>query len=833
MLKPAIHPDPRIVAVLLVTCFFTTALGVAHADAASVAYKKGKAYLADRNAPEALAHLEYAYKLKPNSERYRNALFEARDLYLDYGANLAPTLGPKGYSLLVSLANRCQEIDPDDGRTLSVLRELGKQRSTLLSRLEQAMAAATSGATETAKRLLAPALPLEEHFNQVPRIREEIRYQEQLFNIRSLRDSGAFERAFSELDSALFQRPGASNTLTLKDELTSDYLESLRLSLAPYLESSRLSDLAAGLALVRKAEATCPQCKARIEGAETIRERYKKGVEQHLRMLSLAKSPSASWVRCRVLDEASGVLGESQWPEHDGHCDSEQGRLNVSIVTNGPVECGNPSFDAIIYSVFPGGIRYVQPTSLSPHSGGSTDLGIEIELLNCDSGSLGERNVKTRSSVYTAGIQQIVNSEYVELERRLSAAERELSRIQAHAQAEPGNYGYSLALIATSFSVGSLRTKLRNTPAFLELPVEVPYTFESFEAGAGARIEAVVRLIDPTNPEIHLETEVVGSAVRWADGVRGVALTDSVGESNRDPALPSPKELTAAALKEFSTDLRDKAGPLVGTWLASRASLALKDGREAEALGHLLRLKSLEIGSGPPALLALQSELPATALLSRDDMMLQKAALGNIEATARRTATRPSQTVTSGPRAVAGNEIERSMRAVVVVERGGSLGSGFFISADGLLLTNFHVIDDRGPIAVTTDDGEQYLATVVREDKSGDLALLRIQGRAPHFLKLASPSEISLGIDLFALGSPHGLQGTVTKGVLSAKRKVGNVDYLQIDVPINPGNSGGPLLLPDGRVVGINTFGLKDAESLNFAVSVERARSSFGSVIPR
>jgi serine protease Do len=136
-------------------------------------------------------------------------------------------------------------------------------------------------------------------------------------------------------------------------------------------------------------------------------------------------------------------------------------------------------------------------------------------------------------------------------------------------------------------------------------------------------------------------------------------------------------------------------------------------------------------------------------------------------------------------------------------------GSGFFITADGYLVTNNHVVKDAKKVEVKTTTGETYKAKVIGTDPKTDLALLKVSASKefPHVNFSASTPRV--GDWVIAMGNPFGLGGTVTAGIVSAQgRDIGSGpydDYLQIDAPVNSGNSGGPSFNLKGEVVGINT----------------------------
>jgi serine protease Do len=135
-------------------------------------------------------------------------------------------------------------------------------------------------------------------------------------------------------------------------------------------------------------------------------------------------------------------------------------------------------------------------------------------------------------------------------------------------------------------------------------------------------------------------------------------------------------------------------------------------------------------------------------------------------------------------------------------------GSGFFISADGYIVTNDHVVDHATEVTVTTSDGKSMPAKVIGVDSKTDLALLKAQGPDFPFVSFASHAP-RVGDWVIAVGNPFGLGGTVTAGIVSARgRDIGSGpydDFLQIDAPVNHGNSGGPTFDAEGEVVGVNT----------------------------
>ena len=135
-------------------------------------------------------------------------------------------------------------------------------------------------------------------------------------------------------------------------------------------------------------------------------------------------------------------------------------------------------------------------------------------------------------------------------------------------------------------------------------------------------------------------------------------------------------------------------------------------------------------------------------------------------------------------------------------------GSGFFISPDGLAVTNNHVVDKATVVQVTADDGKTYSAKVIGVDQRTDLALIKVEGGNFPYVNFSDRAP-RVGDWVLAVGNPFGLGGTVTAGIVSARgRDIGNGpydDFIQIDAPVNKGNSGGPTFDVDGNVIGVNT----------------------------
>ena len=172
-----------------------------------------------------------------------------------------------------------------------------------------------------------------------------------------------------------------------------------------------------------------------------------------------------------------------------------------------------------------------------------------------------------------------------------------------------------------------------------------------------------------------------------------------------------------------------------------------------------------------------------------------------------------------------------------------SLGSGFIISPDGYILTNFHVVKDASEIVVKLSDRRELVAEVVGSDERSDIALLKVDAEDLPVIKPGKSADLKVGEWVLAIGSPFGFDHSVTAGIVSAKGRSlpreNYVPFIQTDVAINPGNSGGPLFNMDGEVVGINSqiysrtggfMGLSFAIPIDIAMQVVDQLKSSGHV---
>lgn len=173
-----------------------------------------------------------------------------------------------------------------------------------------------------------------------------------------------------------------------------------------------------------------------------------------------------------------------------------------------------------------------------------------------------------------------------------------------------------------------------------------------------------------------------------------------------------------------------------------------------------------------------------------------------------------------GMRATVGIEIESEFG------NNKSLGSGFFIDQNQIL-TNYHVIENgySGHIKLNNQDDLHEILGVLAYDKTNDLALLSVNFHSQEYLKLGNSDAVKVAEEIYALGSPSGLEGTFSNGIVSGLRSFDDINLIQITAPISRGSSGGPVLNKAGLVIGVAVGFIEDGQNLNFAIPINEAKS--------
>ena len=176
--------------------------------------------------------------------------------------------------------------------------------------------------------------------------------------------------------------------------------------------------------------------------------------------------------------------------------------------------------------------------------------------------------------------------------------------------------------------------------------------------------------------------------------------------------------------------------------------------------------------------------------------------------------------------------IEDKIKGVVTIKTDVSQGTGFLITDDGYIVTNYHVLSGASFANAYTYENEMHPAKLIGYNPTMDIFLLKIQGSFSN-LVFGNSDKVKVGEKVLAIGNPLGLSFTATEGIISAVHREGINElpyYFQTDVSLNPGNSGGPLIDTNGKVIGINNFKISGAESLGFALESNHAKSTINAI---
>src|ERR1700675_1847920 len=175
-------------------------------------------------------------------------------------------------------------------------------------------------------------------------------------------------------------------------------------------------------------------------------------------------------------------------------------------------------------------------------------------------------------------------------------------------------------------------------------------------------------------------------------------------------------------------------------------------------------------------------------------------------------------------------EAHGAVVSIVVSDKNGhpvAQGSGFLISKDGQVVTNYHVIKNGSSAVIKFPDGAFFVVDgVLASDKDRDVAIIKAHGNDFRALTLGNSDQVQVGEEVVAIGSPLSLESTVSNGIVSGMRTAEDLGgkFLQVTAPISPGSSGGPLFNMMGEVIGITTMYIKGGENLNFAIPINDAK---------
>lgn len=790
-------------------------------------YEGGEVLLKRSDLPDAFESFSRAVAAEPGNKKYQkrkvevggllseNALFKAKAA-LDKDPNAAS--GWLAKSLL---------LNPNNDRAKELSRLLDGRIAEARTALDQAQAAAYRGEVDVAAKLLSAVsefrawdkgreklLSFEKADGELDNLRKAVQ-------LRQLWEDGKTSSAVDALAKLGTTQPDGSFASTTVAEIRhaiADTLTAQALAVPTSNVSGAMQRITA-LQMALKADPSALQLRPLI--SETI-DQVNGFLAKSTTSLKFAQESSAARVRLGLVDVETELFGE----------------LGYSNVASDFAKLAYPGFTFNVrvddpQSCLPSGVRVrleseiadsLKPVGRPVQSAG--DLEISLSDISCPRADIPRQSVQMVNSTYAAGQNQLANPQYTQLQSLLASAQANFNRASAAYQTNP-NFVNGYALGLASKQLREIQSALASTPPYSTSEILQAYQYQRFEALRSASLKATVRVqAIPARFTYSVTKEVVGTKEEKRQGVSGVLPGDKSGVTNNEPLLSSIDELSVGALAGLLKSITGEARFATAGYYAARAS------NEREATGDRIAaiLYLLDLSG------ATDYEKDASQLKTRFRTAVQSDNADLAEFGKSLTLRVPEQVQGSPaltPQGTGGTiTLEKVIDGVVAIETDqGTSGTGFFAGQNCNIITNSHVISGATTIVLKTSQRRLYLGQVLATDTDRDLAILTTNAPNCFALQLED-TYAGVGTEVFAVGNPLGLEGTVTKGIISATRTISSgIKYLQIDASLNPGNSGGPLVNQRGRVLGVNTFKLKGAEGLNFAVAVDELRAAFGRLL--
>ena len=492
--------------------------------------------------------------------------------------------------------------------------------------------------------------------------------------------------------------------------------------------------------------------------------------------------------------------------------------VTISLRFDDAGTCLSSSARALIESQITASLKPVAQATQS-----ASDLEVSLSDISCPRVDIPRQSIQSVNSTYVAGQTQLANPQYVQLQSALASAEANLNRAYAANQANPDGVT-GLTYVLALRRVRELQNALASTPPYETSEILQAYQYQKFEALRSAGLKATIRIqANPARFAYSVNREVASSQEDHRNGVTGVLSGDKSGVTSNEPVLSSMDDLAFRALTGFLKKTANEVRSATAGYYAARAS-AEKEA-PGDRIAAMLYVPDLANGT--------DYEADASQLRTRFRTAVQSNKLlefgkGLKLRFPEQSQTKPSLTQSNGR----STTLEQVLDGVVAIETDqGTAGTGFFLGQKCNVITNEHVISGATTIVLKTSQRRLYLGQLLAKDADRDLAILTTNAPDCFALELEE-TDAGVGTEVFAVGNPLGLEGTVTKGIVSARRaNSSGIKYIQIDAGLNPGNSGGPLVNQRGRVLGVNAFKLKGFEGLNFAVASDEIRVAFGRLL--
>ena len=706
-----------------------------------------------------------------------------------------------------------------DSTNDSAAHELASIRETIrvaLAKAEQAKQLLNQGDVQAAENLLTSLRPAKPAIPDFPDLEKELTGAKTAKKAETDLENHQYKLAMSEIEEALRVAPNCHFVLDISRKVRRTESENILQDSTQY-SSGSMSDLVHTLQLA--------DYSLRVDGNNDHAKQVNQTASQQLASLLLSSTVNSGQPEnARVSLERLSIA--EPWIQQDSRFTSAKAtlasraypvlrvRIEIEDSTNCPTEINQEASRRTILD----GLGHLAKADREDWT-----LSFRVKAPSCSQTDVPKQSVQQANSTYVAGYNQVANPTYTQLQQSLYSAQLELTRAEINNQNNP-NFGSGLVLGLARGKVNRLQRQLSSTQPYIQQEIVQQYQIEKFIALRSCHVESVLQVYaKPGKVPFATEQAVTAGAEESHDGIAGVLPQDKSGLHNLQPVLPPIEQCKARIASDYLNKLKSGARELAAGFFASAAMDRQLE--TAQRLASSMYVFDLANGTQYEALR--NNDTPkiydATVEQERSKTMLDTLDLPVLK----QFSFQNTDTSDNGP---VESVLEHAMEGVVEIETdSGALGSGFFFTNACMVLTNHHVIVGAETIILRTSSKKLYTAQVLAKDDQRDLALLSTNARTCNFLELEERENPHVGQEVFAIGSPLGLSGTVTRGIVSAMRTTSSgIHYIQLDATINPGNSGGPLLSRSGRVLGINTFKLKGYEGLNFAVLSSEVKSSFG-----
>ncbi|MBI4228244.1 MAG: trypsin-like peptidase domain-containing protein, partial [Deltaproteobacteria bacterium] len=748
----------------------------------------------------------------PSTERERceGALREARIQAAEVLTQRAISHPPEDLEGKKGLLSKALALNPNSELASWELTATDQRINQIREEVRGAIAVAREGDIPTAKSVLATYNQYSKLVPEIEDLEKEIKISEHLRAAQQLSREGKMVDALGETDKALQVGRNHEVARSLDSQIRISYSRQLDSTATKYEAAGTLADLEKAVESLKEAREILPQDKYFEDRWHTVLNKLLRICSKHVEEYQKLETKQAKRISLEVCQRCAKSLDADEMKRAVTELRSATlpaARVRIVVIPQEASCFSAPDIEGLMESLSPSyinGLEFVQTMNHSLQSDSDFEVAIEFE---CHLTDLPETNVKRQNSTYVSTYLQVPNPAYVEklseliqAKADLAKAEKQVAYYDALLALNPYNQtaqqqrGYWAALVfGYSIRIIELQAELKNLSPYTRQPVTESYSYERFESYRSVEVSANVTVVDLVDRGAINQMKLNKSTESRSLGVRGVLSSDQNGLTNIEPNLESKADLEGQAKEKLVQEIVRAIRESIPRGFIRRAARAHSRKETINLLGNLIYAIDLSEGVLPESETKPIKDLISTATIkSPSQLQLEGVEVGQLLAGFIEEASPGTPVGSTGAL-----ELESLLPGVVMVQVEGRKGAGFFMTRDGLVMTNYHVIQDASLIIVKTWKSDVFIADIVSVDKDKDLALLRVQATDCHPLSLGDSSLSKLGSDVYTIGHPGpgtSLEATVTKGIISGLRYLDSITFIQTDAPINPGNSGGPLV---------------------------------------